>query len=336
EIAGIQAVSDAVAELDVLQGFAFAATLHGYVRPRVAEQAIIDIREGRHPVVEANLPAGSFVPNSLSLDAGVRSFILLTGPNMAGKSTYLRQNALIVLMAQSGSFVPAAEATIGIVDQIFCRVGAADNLARGESTFLVEMSETANILRSATRRSLIIMDEVGRGTGTKDGLAIAWAVTEHILDQVGAFTLFATHYHELTALEHSGLLNQSMAVLERDGEIVFLKQIRDGPTDHSYGIHVAQLAGIPDSVVCRAQEMLAHLRAQAHPPAQTHLPAQAHPQVATVGVQPSPDSPQPLLFSPAEMVCDEIRGMDLGRTTPLSALNRIAAWQGELRGGPKN
>jgi DNA mismatch repair protein MutS len=317
EIAGIQAVSDVVAELDVLQGFAFAATLHGYVRPRVTEQRIIDIREGRHPVVEANLPAGSFVPNSLNLDAGVRSFILLTGPNMAGKSTYLRQNALIVLMTQSGSFVPAADATIGVVDQIFCRVGATDNLARGESTFLVEMSETANILRSATQRSLIIMDEVGRGTGTKDGLAIAWAVTEHILDQVGAFTLFATHYHELTALEHSALLNQSMAVLERDGEIVFLKQIREGPTDNSYGVHVAQLAGIPERVVRRAQQMLAHLRA------------------TPVAVQPSAASTQPLLFSPAEVICDEIRGMELERTTPLTALNRIGAWQEELRQGKK-
>jgi DNA mismatch repair protein MutS len=319
EIPGIQVVSDVIAELDVLQGFAFAATLHGYVKPQITEQRVLDIREGRHPVVEANLPAGSFVPNSLHLDARVRWFILLTGPNMAGKSTYLRQNALIVLMAQIGSFVPAAEATIGIVDQIFCRVGASDNLARGESTFLVEMSETANILRSATQRSLVIMDEVGRGTGTKDGLAIAWAVTEHILDHVGAFTLFATHYHELTALKHSGLLNQSMAVLERGGEIVFLKQIHDGPTDNSYGIHVARLAGIPDGVVRRAQQMLARLRGEAH-----------------LRTETAPAPSQPLLFSPGEVICDEIRALDLGRTTPLGALNRIAEWQGELRGGRKD
>jgi DNA mismatch repair protein MutS len=319
----IQAVSDVVAELDVLQGFAFAATLHGYTRPGLTEERVLRIREGRHPVVEANLPSGAFVPNGLSLEGQGRSFVLLTGPNMAGKSTYLRQNALIVLMAQAGSFVPAAEATIGLVDQIFCRVGAADNLARGESTFLVEMSETANILRSATPRSLIIMDEVGRGTGTKDGLAIAWAVSEYILQRVGAFTLFATHYHELTALQHAALGNQSMAVLERDGQIVFLKQIQEGPTDNSYGIHVAALAGIPASVVQRAEQMLAHLRAGT----QDHSARSA---AATAAVAAAPAS-QPLLFPAAELVREEILALDLGHVTPLAALNRIAAWQAQLR-----
>lgn len=316
----ILAVSEVISELDVLQSFAFAATLYAYARPNIVEEEILKIKEGRHPVVEAHLPGGSFVPNDLDLKFGGKTFVLLTGPNMAGKSTYLRQNALIVLMAQMGSFVPASEATIGIVDSIFCRVGATDNLARGESTFLVEMSETANILRSATNRSLIIMDEVGRGTGTKDGLSIAWAVTEYILQQVGAFTLFATHYHELTALKHKRLKNLSMAVLERDREIVFLKQVREGPTDNSYGIHVAQLAGVPVEVVRRAEEMLIDLKENDSRSLQSkaEVPAAAPPA-------------QPMLFTAEQVVHDEIRSLDISRITPLDALNRIAEWQRELR-----
>ncbi len=316
----ILAVSEVISELDVLQSFAFAATLYAYARPNIVEEEILKIKEGRHPVVEAHLPGGSFVPNDLDLKFGGKTFVLLTGPNMAGKSTYLRQNALIVLMAQMGSFVPASEATIGIVDSIFCRVGATDNLARGESTFLVEMSETANILRSATNRSLIIMDEVGRGTGTKDGLSIAWAVTEYILQQVGAFTLFATHYHELTALKHKRLKNLSMAVLERDREIVFLKQVREGPTDNSYGIHVAQLAGVPVEVVRRAEEMLIDLKENDSRSLQSkaEVPAAGPPA-------------QPMLFTAEQVVHDEIRSLDISRITPLDALNRIAEWQRELR-----
>ena len=316
----ILAVSEVISELDVLQSFAFAATLYAYARPNIVEEEILKIKEGRHPVVEAHLPGGSFVPNDLDLKFGGKTFVLLTGPNMAGKSTYLRQNALIVLMAQMGSFVPASEATIGIVDSIFCRVGATDNLARGESTFLVEMSETANILRSATNRSLIIMDEVGRGTGTKDGLSIAWAVTEYILQQVGAFTLFATHYHELTALKHKRLKNLSMAVLERDREIVFLKQVREGPTDNSYGIHVAQLAGVPVEVVRRAEEMLIDLKENDSGSLQSkaEVPAAGPPA-------------QPMLFTAEQVVHDEIRSLDISRITPLDALNRIAEWQRELR-----
>ncbi|UCG00161.1 MAG: DNA mismatch repair protein MutS [Spirochaetaceae bacterium] len=316
----ILTISEIVSEIDVLQSFAFTATLYAYTRPKITDARILKIREGRHPVVEAHLPGGSFVPNDLELNSDDKRFVLLTGPNMAGKSTFLRQNALIVLMAQIGSFVPASAATVGLVDSIYCRVGATDNLARGESTFLVEMSETANILRSASERSLIIMDEVGRGTGTKDGLAIAWAVTEYILEQVGAFTLFATHYHELTALKHRRLRNLSMAVLEGDGEIVFLKQIREGPTDNSYGIHVAQLAGVPLEVVRRADQMLGELK-----------------ENGSSGPSPqqrdkSSDEPaQPLLFSPEQVIRDEIRSLDLSRTTPLEALNRIAAWQKELR-----
>jgi DNA mismatch repair protein MutS len=316
----ILAVSEVASELDVLQSFAFAATLYAYSRPKVTEQKVLRIREGRHPVVEAHLPGGGFVPNDLELSGSQQSFVLLTGPNMAGKSTYLRQNALIVLMAQLGSFVPASEAVVGLVDNIFCRVGATDNLARGESTFLVEMSETANILRSATERSLIIMDEVGRGTGTKDGLSIAWAVTEYILDHVGAFTLFATHYHELTALKHRCLKNLSMAVLEREAEIVFLKQVREGPTDNSYGVHVARLAGVPAEVVRRAEHMLSELKES----------DSGSPTPAAARRKPAGPS-QPLLFAPEQVVQDEIRTLDLSRMTPLEALNRIAEWQRELR-----
>ena len=312
-------VSEIISELDVLQSFAFAATLYAYNRPEVTESRILRIKEGRHPVVEAHLPGGGFVPNDLELESGGKSFVLLTGPNMAGKSTYLRQNALIVLMAQIGSFVPASEARVGLVDSIFCRVGATDNLARGESTFLVEMSETANILRSSSAQSLIIMDEVGRGTGTKDGVSIAWAVTEYILQRLGAFTLFATHYHELTALKHRRLKNLSMAVLESEGEIIFLKQVREGPTDNSYGIHVARLAGVPLEVVQRAEQMLEELKENADLPPR---------QPASV----SDGSSQPLLFSPEQVIHDELRSLDLSRMTPLEALNRLAEWQKELRG----
>ena len=327
--------AEVFSELDVLQAFAFCATVHGYVRPEVAPQRGIVIEEGRHPVVEANLPAGSFVPNALRLDAEATSFVLLTGPNMAGKSTYLRQNALIVLMAQVGCFVPAASARIGIVDHLFCRVGATDNLARGESTFLVEMSETANILRSASASSLLIMDEVGRGTGTKDGLSIAWAVSEYILERVRAFTLFATHYHELTALRHRHLENLSMAVLEQEGRIVFLKQVRSGPADHSYGIHVAQLAGVPLEVVARAGEILGELQAGA--PERAGSGGGDAPGPGRGTMQPSSPGPsrsnprQGLLFSPQEVVAQELLRLDLDGTTPLEALKLLARWQAELR-----
>jgi len=326
--------AEVFSELDVLQAFAFCATVHGYVRPEVTPQRGIVIEEGRHPVVEANLPAGSFVPNALSLDEGGTSFVLLTGPNMAGKSTYLRQNALIVLMAQVGCFVPAASARIGIVDHLFCRVGATDNLARGESTFLVEMSETANILRSASASSLIIMDEVGRGTGTKDGLSIAWAVSEYILERVRAFTLFATHYHELTALRHRHLENLSMAVLEQEGRIVFLKQVRNGPADHSYGIHVAQLAGVPLEVVARAGELLSELQAGAPESAGSggDTPARDRGAMHPSSPGPSPSNPrQGLLFSPQEVMAQELLRLDLDGVTPLEALKLLVRWQGELR-----
>jgi len=302
-------LSQLFSELDVLQSFAFTATVHGFVRPQVTEERCLEIEEGRHPVVEANLPAGTFIPNSLHLQQGSTTFVLLTGPNMAGKSTYLRQSALIVLMAQVGSFVPAASARIGVVDNIFCRVGATDNLARGESTFLVEMSETANILRRATAASLVIMDEVGRGTGTNDGLAIAWAVSEHMLEKVQAFTLFATHYHQLTELKHPRLANFSMAVLERDGEIVFLKQVRAGPTDNSYGIHVARLAGVPEEVSRKAEELLGKVAEPSARPVRRRTER------------------QPELFDPLEGIRAAIMAIDLAQTTPLQALNLLSSWQ---------
>ena len=311
-------LAEQFSDLDVLQAFAFAATVHGYVRPQVTAERLLQIQEGRHPVVEANLPGGAFVPNSLHLSREGTSFVLLTGPNMAGKSTFLRQCALIVLLAQVGSFVPAAAARIGVVDNIFCRVGATDNLARGESTFLVEMSETANILRGATADSLVIMDEVGRGTGTNDGLAIAWAVLEHMLEKVRAFTLFATHYHQLTALQHPALANFSMAVLERDGKIVFLKQVRAGPTDNSYGIHAAELAGVPEEVIRKAEKLLDALEdRRGGAPSQTRV---------------RPAARQAELFDPLEGVRDQILGLDLDKTTPLDALTLLARWQRELRG----
>ncbi len=311
----IQELCRVFSEMDVLQSFAFTATIHGYVRPVIKSTGVLKIEDGRHPVVEANLPAGSFIPNSIHLSKSSGSLVLLTGPNMAGKSTFMRQVALIVLMAQVGSFVPASEARIGIVDSIFCRVGATDNLARGESTFLVEMNETANILRSATPDSLIIMDEVGRGTGTNDGLAIAWAILEFLLDRVKAKTLFATHYHQLTTVKHKKLLNLSMAVMETVEGIIFLKKVRDGPTDNSYGIHAAQLAGIPDEVIQKSKALLEKLNIK-----DDHA-----------GPLKDIDSNrQPLLFSPLEVLRDELLGLDLTRTTPLEALNRLARWQDGL------
>ena len=248
-----------IAELDVAQSLAYAAILHNWARPVLDTSTALKISEGRHPVVEFHLPSGEFVQNGCLLDGDTISFALITGPNMAGKSTYLRQNALITIMAQMGSFVPAAEALIGIVDRIYCRVGASDNLARGESTFLVEMNETAAILNTATERSLVIMDEVGRGTGTNDGLAIAWAVSEELLSRIKCRTLFATHYHELSRLNHPKKINLSMEVLEREDGLMFLRRIQEGAVAKSYGIYVARLAGLNEHVRNRAQSIMERL-----------------------------------------------------------------------------
>lgn len=310
-------IAEQVSNLDVLQSYAFSATIHGYVKPVINNTGNLNITNGRHPVVEAHLADGTFIPNSILLDMKSKFFVLLTGPNMAGKSTFLRQVALIILMAQIGSFVPADDAVIGIVDKIFCRVGATDNLARGESTFLVEMNETANILRSATEKSLLILDEVGRGTSTNDGLSIAWAVTEYILKHIKAKTIFATHYHELTSLMHPKLFNLSMDVLEKSGEIIFLKRIKQGPADHSYGIHVARLAGLPLEVIERAQKILKEL-------------VQKTKQIDNMEIEEDEKADQVQLFSPSDMVIREIQSLKVNNTTPIDALNTIAKWQKEL------
>ncbi len=316
EVPALLACGETVAAIDVLQSFAMAATVHGFARPSIDPEGGLTIVEGRHPVVEAHLPPGAFVPNSLRLGPDSGRFVLLTGPNMAGKSTFLRQVALTVLMAQAGSFVPAREASLPLVDKIFCRVGATDNLARGESTFLVEMNETANIIRSATRRSLVIMDEVGRGTGTSDGLAIAWSVSSYLLERVGAYTLFATHYHELAGLEHPDLLRLCMDVEERDGEILFLKRVRPGSSDNSYGLHVARLAGLPAEIIEQAHSVLAQ---------RARRPRDASPEAAA-----PPPPVQAELFGPAEMLLQALRSVDPEHTTPLEALNLIARWKREI------
>ena len=259
----IQKSATVIANLDVITSFATVAEDLGYVKPIVDEEGIIDIKEGRHPVIEKMLPSGSFVPNDTYLNKEESRLSVITGPNMAGKSTYMRQVALITLMAQVGSFVPASYAKIGVVDKIFTRVGASDDLSMGQSTFMVEMMEVANILKEATNNSLVILDEIGRGTSTYDGLSIAWAVAGFIADKekCGAKTLFATHYHELTALEEKveGVKNYSVAVKEKGEDIIFLRKIVEGGTDESYGIHVAKLAGVPKEVVKNANNILKSL-----------------------------------------------------------------------------
>ncbi len=270
----IQQTADTLAVLDTLLSLAETAAARDYRRPEVGDFGVLEIREGRHPVVEDLMKSGQFVPNDTLLDPDGARVWIVTGPNMAGKSTYLRQVALITLLAQMGSFVPAASARVGVVDRIFTRVGASDNLVRGESTFMVEMIETAEILNSATERSLLVLDEIGRGTSTFDGISIAWSVAEHLHDRVGAKTVFATHYHELTELgnklEHAK--NVNVAVREWGGKVVFLYRIEDGGADHSYGIHVAQLAGLPEEVIARARNILESLEAGS--PAPAGLPEQ--------------------------------------------------------------
>ena len=259
----IQKTANVISILDVLCSFANVAEDQGYVKPEVDNSGIIDIKDGRHPVIEKILPSGSFVQNDTYLDKEENRLSIITGPNMAGKSTYMRQVALITLMAQCGSFVPASSAHIGVVDKIFTRVGASDDLSMGQSTFMVEMMEVATILKEATANSLVILDEIGRGTSTYDGLSIAWAVAEYISDseKCGAKTLFATHYHELTKLEDKleGVKNYSIAVKEKGEDVIFLRKIIPGGTDESYGVHVAKLAGVPQVVTKRANEILKSL-----------------------------------------------------------------------------
>mgnify|MGYP005847249735 CR=1 FL=1 len=318
-IPSIEQLARQISEIDCLVSFAQAATEGGYCRPELLEAPILDIRQGRHPVVETCIPQASFVPNSIALSTQATYFALITGPNMAGKSTVLRQTALITLMAHLGSFVPAEEARIGLTDKIFCRVGAQDNLARGESTFLVEMHETAYILNTATENSLVIMDEVGRGTGTLDGVSIAWAVSMYLLERIKCRTLFATHYHELTSMEHPGLINMSMAVLENEGEIVFLKRLKEGASAGSYGLHVASLAGIPAAVLENARALQEKLSRFEHSLSLTDTVfKRAEEKQAELSASPKAKAGE--LFSAEDLALARLRGIDPDSLTPLQAL----------------
>jgi DNA mismatch repair protein MutS len=331
DVPALQAAAAALGRLDAEAALAEAAARYGWTRPELEDSDRLHIEDGRHPVVERLLPRGEYVPNSVDLDASKRQVLLLTGPNMGGKSTYLRQLALIVLLAQTGSFVPATRAVIGLVDRLFTRVGAADRLGAGQSTFMVEMSETADILRSATARSLVLLDEIGRGTATYDGLALAWAVTEHLHASQGARprTIFATHYHELTQLAETlpRLANVHVAVKEWGDGVVFLHRIADGAADRSYGIHVARLAGLPESVLARAREVLAELESER---TVEHL---EHAKKPRKGAAPAAPASLPLFESaaPAEHpVAEALRALDPDALTPLQALQKLSEWKKEF------
>ena len=324
-IPALQETAVALAEIDVLCTFARLAAERGYVRPLINDGERLHIEDGRHPVVEEVATTEPFIPNTVDLD-GDRNIMIITGPNMAGKSTFVRQVALLTLLAQTGSFIPAKKAEIGIIDRLFTRVGASDDLTRGQSTFMVEMHETANILNNATRRSLIVLDEVGRGTSTFDGVSLAWAITEHIAERIGARTLFATHYHELTGLtrNYPSARNYNFAVKEWNEDIIFLRKIIEGGADKSYGIHVARLAGIPRSVLERAKEILANLENQS---LDIHdQPSLARSHKKTTAGEKSEDAPLQLdLFQvPGRDLVQELRQLDLDNMTPLEALRYLA------------
>ncbi len=316
-------IASEIAYIDTMCSFSYAALLHNWVCPELNEDKVLEIKDGRHPVVEMHLPSGEFVPNDTLFDE--KYLALITGPNMAGKSTYLRQNALIVFLAHIGSFVPATYAKIGIVDRIFCRVGASDNLARGESTFLVEMSETALILRSATEKSLIIMDEVGRGTSTEDGLSIAWSICEYLLNSIKARSFFATHYHELTRITHTMINLLCLDVKEQDEHIVFTRKIRSGASENSYGLHVARLAGIPIEIIQRAEVILDGL--------QYKTPWTELPETKTKAETPqiAENTKTALnLFADEEMVLHELLSCNVDALTPLESLQLLAKWKKSL------
>ena len=318
-------VGAVLAQLDVLCGLAELAAKQGYCRPEIVVEPVFEIEGGRHPVLDHILPAGAFVPNDIKLGPEDGVILLITGPNMAGKSTYIRQVALSAVLAQMGSFVPARRARIGVVDRLFARVGATDELGRGQSTFMVEMTETANILNNATPRSLIILDEIGRGTSTFDGVSLAWAIAEHIHDHLHARTLFATHYHELVDLAKTKpqLRNANVAVHERDGEIVFLHRIIPGGADQSYGIHVARLAGVPTPVLARSREILAYLEKQ-------HVP-EAHPGGPVPKVKTGRSLQSSLFATLPDPILDELREVDLVGITPAAALDLIRRLQALAR-----
>jgi DNA mismatch repair protein MutS len=312
EVSRLQCAARVIAELDVLATLGEVAEAEAYVRPSMTDSFDLRIVGGRHPVVERMMPREKFIPNDVTLTVDAR-VIILTGPNMAGKSTILRQIGLIVLMAQIGSFVPARSAEIGVTDRLFTRVGASDNLVRGQSTFMVEMSETSAILHSATARSLVLLDEIGRGTSTYDGVSIAWAVTEHIHDQVGCKTVFATHYHELTQLsdEMPAVRNFNVRVREVGEEILFLHTLEPGGADRSYGIEVGRLAGLPKPVLKRARALLRQLEGHHRMAPRDRAADEAMGQLALFGSEPN-------------SIVEELKGIDPNNMTPLQALDTLA------------
>ncbi|MBQ4066457.1 MAG: DNA mismatch repair protein MutS, partial [Clostridia bacterium] len=323
----IRQSAQALAELDVFVSLSEVAAKSGYVCPEVDASDVLSIKDGRHPVVEKFVKDSYFVPNDACLDTGENRVMLITGPNMAGKSTYMRQTALIVLMAQIGSFVPASEARIGVVDKLFTRVGASDDLASGQSTFMLEMQEVAYILKNATKRSFIIYDEIGRGTSTFDGMSIARAVLEYTAGKkLGAKTMFATHYHELTELEDEidGVVNYNVAVKKRGDDLTFLRKIVKGPVDESYGIEVAKLAGIPKEIVKRAKEILSGLESSSTEP-------KAAVKVPSAAAQ-DPFESMAISFEDVarDEICDRIRKTDINTLTPIEAMNLIFQWKKEL------
>ena len=331
----IRQSAELVGKLDVLAGLAEAAEDYGYVRPVLNDGDVIEIVDGRHPVVEQTVRDEDFVPNDVRLDGREQQFLIITGPNMAGKSTILRQTALTVLMAQMGGFVPAARAEIGLVDRIFTRIGASDDLARGRSTFMVEMNETANILRHATTKSLVVLDEIGRGTSTYDGLSIAWAVSEalHDRDGKGVRTLFATHYHELTELmtTRSRVKNFNIAVKEWNGRIIFLRKLVPGGTSRSYGIQVARIAGLSDEVIDRAGEILENLEGKDRD--ETGRPRMAR----SARKARERETAQLSLFSGRDdRLHAWIRGLDIPSMTPIQALNELHRIQEYVSGNAEN
>jgi DNA mismatch repair protein MutS len=332
---GLRRLAAWLAELDVTSCLAEIAASRGYVRPVVDESARLELEGSRHPVVELALPAGTFVPNDVRLDAQGERMWVITGPNMAGKSTVMRQAALLVILAQLGSYVPAHRAHVGLVDRIYTRVGASDNLARGQSTFMVEMAETAALVRGATTRSLVILDEVGRGTSTYDGLAIARAVAEHLVDRVRCRALFATHYHELCALEQSrpgAVRNHNASAREHQGDVVFLHRLVPGGANRSYGVAVARIAGLPDDVVARARTLLAGLEGESRQADTRQLALFAPPSSPSSTVAMDADAAaRPALDPVQAAVLAEIEALSLESTTPIDAFARLATWRERLR-----
>jgi DNA mismatch repair protein MutS len=325
----IQQNAGAVATIDCLLSFANLAYAKNYVKPKVTEDKILDIKAGRHPVIEQQLPPGEeYVPNDVFLDNESQQIIIITGPNMAGKSALLRQTALIALMAQIGSFVPASLATVGIVDKIFTRVGASDNIAKGESTFMVEMTETASILNNLSDRSLILMDEIGRGTSTYDGISIAWSIVEYLHNNPKhkAKTLFATHYHELNQLtnDFARIKNYNVSVQEAGDKIIFLRKLKEGGSEHSFGIHVAQMAGMPNPIVIRANEIMHHLEKE-------KVNTKADKRIEDI-----PKRNYQLSMFEADPKMEEVRGLlskiDVNTISPIEALLKINEMKSVLKG----